>query len=78
MADNGRDKRQRLHKRVCPAHKVSIMTSSVVSLDDIEAVAVKKLPRNALDYFRSGAEDMITLQDNRDAFRRLHVVPNKI
>ena len=46
------------------------MDTGIVSLDDLEAVAVKVLPKNALDYFRSGAEDMVTLKDNREAFKR--------
>ena len=51
------------------------MDTGIVSLDDLESVAVKVLPKNALDYFRSGAEDMVTLKDNREAFKRsvLHV-----
>ena len=46
------------------------MDTGIVSLDDLESVAVKVLPKNALDYFRSGAEDMVTLKDNREAFKR--------
>ena len=46
------------------------MDAKIVSLDDIEAAAATVLPRNALDYFRSGAEDMVTLKDNREAFKR--------
>ena len=46
------------------------MDKGIVSLDDLESVAVKVLPKNALDYFRSGAEDMVTLKDNREAFKR--------
>ena len=47
------------------------MDGQIVSLDDIEVRAAKVLPKNALDYFRSGAEDMFTLKDNREAFNRL-------
>ena len=42
----------------------------VACLDDIEAIALRKLPRNALDYYRTGADDMVTLADNRNAFAR--------
>ena len=39
-------------------------------MEDIETIAVKVLPKNALDYFRSGADDMVTLKDNKNAFVR--------
>jgi len=51
------------------------MDTGIVSLDDLESVAVKVLPKNALDYFRSGAEDMVTLKDNREAFKRYRLNP---
>ena len=54
------------------------MDAKIVSLHDIEAAAAKVLPRNALDYFRSGAEDMVTLKDNREAFKRFTVRQNII
>jgi hypothetical protein len=43
---------------------------AVVCLDDFEREAVKVLPKNAFDYFRSGADDEATLRDNIDAFKR--------
>ena len=42
----------------------------MVCLDDFEAFATNSLPRNALDYYRSGANDQYTLKDNREAFKR--------
>jgi (S)-2-hydroxy-acid oxidase len=44
--------------------------SSVVCLQDIEDFALKVLPRNALDYYRSGADQMQTLADNKSAFQK--------
>ena len=41
-----------------------------VCVSDIEAYAHDTLPRNALDYYRSGANDEVSLQDNLAAFRR--------
>ena len=41
-----------------------------VCVEDIEKYAHETLPRNALDYYRSGANEQVTLQDNRAAFRR--------
>ena len=46
------------------------MDSTIVSLDEIEAIAEKCVPKNALDYFKSGAEKMITLHDNSNAFKK--------
>ncbi|KAJ2724964.1 Hydroxyacid oxidase 1 [Coemansia sp. Benny D115] len=46
-----------------------------VSLDDFEQYAMANLDRNALDYYRSGAQDMITLRDNQRAFDRIAVRP---
>jgi (S)-2-hydroxy-acid oxidase len=45
-------------------------TNSIACLQDIEEIALKTLPRNALDYYRSGADQMTTLKDNRNAFQR--------
>ena len=46
------------------------MDTTIACLQDIEDIAIKKLPKNALDYYRSGAEGMQTLQDNSTAFNR--------
>lgn len=43
---------------------------SAVCLKDIEDAAHKTLPKNALDYYKSGAEQQSTLDDNRRAFQR--------
>jgi len=42
-----------------------------VNLLEIEAAAEKKLSRAAWDYYASGAEDEVTLSENRVAFERL-------
>ncbi len=53
--------------------------SPVVSLADIERIAHRSLPRNALDYYRSGADQMHSLGENRSAFlkyeKKKHSVP---
>ncbi|KAJ1793496.1 Hydroxyacid oxidase 1 [Coemansia sp. RSA 2399] len=46
-----------------------------VSLDDFEHYAAQNLDRNALDYYRSGAQDMLTLRENQRAFDRIVVRP---
>ncbi|KAJ2805432.1 Hydroxyacid oxidase 1 [Coemansia guatemalensis] len=49
--------------------------TSFVSLDDFERYAEANLDRNALDYYRSGAQDMITVRENQRAFDRIIVRP---
>ena len=46
------------------------MDSTIACLKDIEDIAVKKLPKNALGYYRSGSDEMQTLRDNYSAFTR--------
>jgi isopentenyl diphosphate isomerase/L-lactate dehydrogenase-like FMN-dependent dehydrogenase len=42
----------------------------MVCLDDFERYASQVLPKYAYDYYRSGADDQITLAENVEAFRR--------
>ena len=61
-----------LYSTMTPKSKQK-MENSPVSLDDFEVYARKFLPRNALDYYRSGANDQVTLSDNLKSFQR-HVI----
>ena len=45
----------------------------LLTLGDVEAAAATVLPRMALDYYRSGADDEHTLRQNRRAFRRWEI-----
>jgi (S)-2-hydroxy-acid oxidase len=51
------------------------MSKDVVKVDEFEALAKKKMPKMAFDYYASGAEDEHTLQQNRDAFSRIRLRP---
>jgi (S)-2-hydroxy-acid oxidase len=51
------------------------MSKDVVKVDEFEALAKKKMPKMAFDYYASGAEDEYTLQQNRDAFSRIRLRP---
>ncbi len=42
----------------------------LVCVDDFEKVGFKILKKDALDYFRTGADEEITLSNNRQAFKR--------
>jgi 4-hydroxymandelate oxidase len=44
-----------------------------LNLLDLEALARKKLPRAAFDYYASGSDDEIALRKNREAFERRSV-----
>ena len=45
-------------------------SSKAVCLKDVEEAAHKILPKKALDYYKSGAEQQSTLRDNSRAFQR--------
>jgi (S)-2-hydroxy-acid oxidase len=42
---------------------------------EYETYALRHLNKNIRDYYASGANDMITMRENRDAFRRLRITP---
>lgn len=44
--------------------------NKLVCVEDFEKVAHRLLNRNALDYYKSGADDEITLSDNKKGFKR--------
>ena len=58
-----------LHFRVHFTIKMS-NNSNPVCIKDLEEFAKKTLPRNAYDYYSSGADDQQTLQENINAYKR--------
>jgi 4-hydroxymandelate oxidase len=46
-----------------------------VNLFELEAIAREKLPREFYDYYASGAEDEVTVRENRAAYERLALAP---
>uniref|UniRef100_A0A6V1QYU9 FMN hydroxy acid dehydrogenase domain-containing protein n=2 Tax=Heterosigma akashiwo TaxID=2829 RepID=A0A6V1QYU9_HETAK len=46
-----------------------------VNVREYEAHAAEYMPKNAFDYYASGANDMITLRENRAAYQRLRMRP---
>lgn len=48
---------------------------TLISLDDYEKQAHELLPKNALDYYRSGAGDEQTLGWNRSDFKNFRIRP---
>jgi isopentenyl diphosphate isomerase/L-lactate dehydrogenase-like FMN-dependent dehydrogenase len=47
--------------------------SSPLNIEEIEGLARQKLPREVFDYYAGGAWDLQTLQENRNAYRRLRI-----
>ena len=52
------------------------MEQRLVTVKDFEVQAAKNLPKAAYDYYRSGANASVTLQDNIDAFKNIHLKPS--
>ena len=50
-------------------------TADLLSLDDFEAAARRVLPRPIFGYVAGAAEDNLALDDNRQAFREIALVP---
>ena len=44
--------------------------TEAVTLDDLERYAATWLDKTAFDYFSTGADDDVTLHENRQAFKR--------
>jgi (S)-2-hydroxy-acid oxidase len=49
--------------------------NNLISLDDYEKKASQLLPKNALDYYRSGAGNEQTLKWNRNDFNNFRIRP---
>src|SRR2546425_9758198 len=49
--------------------------SQLVSIEDLRQVARRRLPRAIFDFFDGGAEDEVTLRENRAAFERVQLLP---
>jgi (S)-mandelate dehydrogenase len=46
-----------------------------VSIEDLRVLAKRRLPRAIFDFFDGGAEDEVTLRENRAAFERVRLLP---
>ena len=49
--------------------------AAALSIADLRRIAQKRLPRSVFEFIDGGAEDELTLADNRAAFERRRVVP---
>ncbi len=50
--------------------------ASAYAIEDLRRAAQQHLPRAIFDFFDGGAEDELTLRDNRAAFARLRLLPH--
>jgi L-lactate dehydrogenase (cytochrome) len=57
-----------------PAEKIS---SRIVNIEDLRRLAKRRLPKLIFDYLDGGAEDEITLRENRQAFEELKFRPRQ-
>src|SRR5918992_5048065 len=46
-----------------------------VNIEDLRQIARRRLPRAIFDFFDGGAEDEVTLRENRAAFERVRLLP---
>ena len=51
---------------------------SAYNIDDLRTLARKRLPQIAWDYLEPGAEDNVSLRDNRAAFERIKLLPRTL
>jgi len=49
-----------------------------ITIEELRAIAKRRLPAFALEYLEGGAEDEVTLRRNRDAFERIAFVPRTL
>lgn len=52
-----------------------LIAPRIVSVDDLRRIAQRRLPKAVFDYLEGGADDEITMRDNRDAFAELKFRP---
>jgi (S)-mandelate dehydrogenase len=49
--------------------------ADAVNIEDLRRLAKRRLPRAIFDFFDGGAEDEVTLRENRAAFERVRLLP---
>src|SRR5713226_7817448 len=49
--------------------------SKAINIEDLRQLARRRLPRAIFDFFDGGAEDEVTLRENRAAFERVRLLP---
>lgn len=52
--------------------------SEVLNIEDLRSLARRRVPAFAFEYVEGGAEDQVTIVENRDVFRRMRLVPRQL
>src|SRR2546428_13589537 len=52
--------------------------SRAINIEDLRQLARRRLPRAIFDFFDGGAEDEVTLRENRAAFERVQLLPRAL
>ena len=55
--------------------RLAVSASRALSIADLRRIAKRNLPRSVFEFIDGGAEDELTLADNRAAFERVRIVP---
>jgi len=67
---------KQINESTLPQHTTIPRSSRILlNVEDYHQAAKEKLPKMAYDYYRSGADDEITLQENISAYRRIKLRP---
>jgi isopentenyl diphosphate isomerase/L-lactate dehydrogenase-like FMN-dependent dehydrogenase len=62
-----------------PAHRIRIVNfREALNIEDLRAMAERRLPRVAYDFLARGTEDEVTLRANREAFDRIRFQPRTL
>jgi isopentenyl diphosphate isomerase/L-lactate dehydrogenase-like FMN-dependent dehydrogenase len=54
---------------------VEHLPDMLLNIEDYRTVAKTKLTKPAFDYYDTGADDLVTLKDNKKAFNRIRLLP---
>ncbi|MCC6198027.1 MAG: alpha-hydroxy-acid oxidizing protein [Burkholderiales bacterium] len=68
------DHEQHVHYGNATPRSVSALAAAI-SIADLRRLAQRRLPRSVFEFIDGGAEDEVTLADNRAAFERIRFVP---
>ena len=67
---------KQINESTLPQHTTIPRSSRILlNVEDYHQAAKEKLPKMAYDYYRSGADDELTLQENVAAYRRIKLRP---
>jgi L-lactate dehydrogenase (cytochrome)/(S)-mandelate dehydrogenase len=61
--------------RQYPVNRIERDLARALSIADLRAIAQRRLPRSVFEFIDGGAEDELTLRENRAAFERIRLAP---